>query len=175
MPIVISTLGDDRPGIVEELSRTILEQGCNIEDSRMSEMGGVFAVILLVSGEETALVKLKDSLNVLADTAGLTITSKDASDKQDSDQRIPYEASIVSLDHPGIVNNLSHFFATRGINIQSLNTTSYSAAHTATPMFAVKMAIEIPAGQSLSELRKAFNELCDEYNLDGAIEAVRPE
>ena len=47
MPIVFSVLGDDRPGIVDELSTAILEHQCNIEDSRMSVMGGVFAVITM--------------------------------------------------------------------------------------------------------------------------------
>ena len=48
--LVISALGDDRPGIVNDLSTVILEYGCNIADSRMSVLGGEFALILLVAG-----------------------------------------------------------------------------------------------------------------------------
>lgn len=48
--LVVSALGQDRPGIVNELSLAILNCGCNIEDSRMTVLGGEFTVILLVSG-----------------------------------------------------------------------------------------------------------------------------
>lgn len=175
MPIVISALGADRPGIVDELSRVILDHNCNIEDSRMSVLGGVFAVILLVRGESEAIRNLSTSLQKLGEQKDLTITTRATDERTGTDRVLPYEVTVVSLDHPGIVNNLSHFFATRGINIQQLNTSTYSAAHTATPMFAVRMTLEIPAGQSLNKLREAFADLCDEYNLDGAIEPVKPD
>lgn len=174
MPIVISALGDDRPGIVEALSTAILEQQCNIEDSRMSIMGGVFAVILLVSGNPEDLTALKNTLEGLQETEQLIITTHEAGEPQAAGSHLPYEVRIVAMDHPGIVNRLSQFFATRSINIQHLETSSYSAAHTATPMFSVQMTIQIPAHQHLAELRDAFYALCDEYNLDGVLEPVGP-
>jgi glycine cleavage system transcriptional repressor len=175
MSIVISALGDDRPGIVEALSHAILENNCNIEDSRMSVMGGVFAVILLVNGEGAALDKLQQALPGIADQNQLTLTTRQGGERSATGNFLPYQVQIVAMDHPGIVNRLSQFFAKRSINIQQLETSSYSAAHTATPMFAVHMKIEIPASQHLTELRDAFYDLCDEYNLDGAIEPQGPK
>ncbi len=175
MSIVISTLGEDRPGIVETLSEAILDKDCNIEDSRMSVMGGVFAVILLVSGDEASLKALQQSLPGIAEQKGLTLTMHEAGEHSETGNYLPYQVQIVAMDHPGIVNRLSQFFARRGINIHQLETSSYSAAHTATPMFAVHMQIEIPVNQHLTELRDAFYGLCDEYNLDGSIEAEGPQ
>jgi len=48
--IVISALGTDRPGIVEALSRAVLDRKGNILDSRMTVLGGEFAVLMLISG-----------------------------------------------------------------------------------------------------------------------------
>jgi len=175
MSIVISALGEDRPGIVEALSQAILNNDCNIEDSRMSVMGGVFAVILLVSGQDTSLDALQQALPAIADKEQLTLTTREAGERSETGSYLPYQVQIVAMDHPGIVNRLSQFFAKRSINIHQLETSSYSAAHTATPMFAVHMKIEIPANQHLTELRNAFYDLCDEYNLDGAIEAEGPK
>jgi len=174
MSIVISALGEDRPGIVEALSQAILDNNCNIEDSRMSVMGGVFAVILLVSGQDVSLEALLQALPGIANKEQLTLTTREAGERSEAGSYLPYQVQIVAMDHPGIVNRLSQFFAKRSINIQQLETSSYSAAHTATPMFAVHMKIEIPANQHLTELRNAFYDLCDEYNLDGAIEAEGP-
>ncbi len=42
---VISTIGRDRPGIVNELSETVFGLGVSIEDSRMTVLGGEFAVV----------------------------------------------------------------------------------------------------------------------------------
>ena len=43
--LVITALGDDRPGIVDELSNALFRHNLNIEDSRMSVLGGEFAVL----------------------------------------------------------------------------------------------------------------------------------
>ncbi|MCG8010360.1 MAG: hypothetical protein JAY64_01475, partial [Candidatus Thiodiazotropha weberae] len=40
--LVISALGKDQPGIVKNLSKKILDEGCNITDSRMTVLGGEF-------------------------------------------------------------------------------------------------------------------------------------
>ena len=48
--LVISALGEDKPGIIDELSRCIMGSGCGIADSRMTVLGGDFAILLLVDG-----------------------------------------------------------------------------------------------------------------------------
>jgi len=49
--LVITALGEDKPGIVDKLSQTVAECGCNVVDSRMTVLGGEFAVIQLISGK----------------------------------------------------------------------------------------------------------------------------
>ncbi|MBM3890900.1 MAG: glycine cleavage system protein R, partial [Verrucomicrobia bacterium] len=41
--LVVSAVGQDRPGIVDRISEFILDHDCNIEDSRMAILGGEFA------------------------------------------------------------------------------------------------------------------------------------
>src|SRR5690606_20718694 len=57
--LVLSALGSDRPGIVDQLARTAAACGCNIEDSRMAVMGGEFAVLMLVAGNATAIAAME--------------------------------------------------------------------------------------------------------------------
>ena len=52
---VIATIGEDRPGIVNELSQLVHALGLNIEDSRMTVLGGEFAVLMSVSGDDDVL------------------------------------------------------------------------------------------------------------------------
>ena len=77
--IVLSLLGSDRPGIVDEMTKVILECGGNIDESRMTALGKEFAMLLLVSGNWHTLNKLEASLDKLAADNDLTITLKSAS------------------------------------------------------------------------------------------------
>ncbi|MDZ7770885.1 MAG: ACT domain-containing protein [Woeseiaceae bacterium] len=63
--IVLSAIGTDRPGVVNDLSKVILDCGGNIEESRMTALGTEFAMLLLVSGNWHTLGKLEASLDKL--------------------------------------------------------------------------------------------------------------
>ncbi|MEJ2643644.1 MAG: glycine cleavage system protein R [Gammaproteobacteria bacterium] len=167
---VISALGGDRPGIVNELSRCILDSGCNIADSRMSVLGGEFAIMLLVAGNWSTIGKLEAQLPRLEQQLGMTITARRTEARQPRQALLPYEVDVVAMDHPGIVHDLANFFSERNINIQDLVTSSYAAAHTGTPMFSVHMSVGIPADQHISALREEFLDHCDQLNLDAVIE-----
>ena len=39
---VLTAIGDDRPGLVAEVTRYVLERGGNLEDSRMVNLHGQF-------------------------------------------------------------------------------------------------------------------------------------
>ncbi len=55
---VLTAIGADRPGLVDEVSAYVLERGGNLEDSRMVNLHGQFAMMLLVSGDEDAIDRL---------------------------------------------------------------------------------------------------------------------
>jgi glycine cleavage system transcriptional repressor len=171
--LVISALSEDKPGIVDELSKTILDSGCNIEDSRMTVLGGEFAVILLVSGKWNELAKLENCLPALSRRLNLLLNSKRTELPRRRGNLLPYVVEVVALDRPGIVNQLANFFTRRGINIRDLATASYSAAQTGTPMFSVQMTVDVPAGTHIAHLRDDFMDFCDELNLDAIIEPVK--
>lgn len=171
--LVISVLGKDQPGIVDKLSQCILDAGGNIADSRMTVLGGDFAVILMVSGNWNAIAKLEAQLEPVAESLGMTLTLRRTEDRMTQRNLLPYGVDVVALDHPGIVHHLASFFSARAINIQDMNTSTYSAAHTGTPMFSVHMTVEIPADQHIATIREDFVEFCDQLNLDGIIEPIK--
>ncbi|MFN2308751.1 MAG: glycine cleavage system protein R [Gammaproteobacteria bacterium] len=171
--LVISALGLDRPGLVNELARCVHEAGCNLADSRMTVLGGEFAVILLVTGNWSAIAKLEDQLPQLAERLEMTLSSRRTEQREPGRDLMPYAVDVVALDNPGIVHSLAGFFSSRNINIQDLTTTCYAAAHTGTPMFSVHMNVQIPAQQHIATLRDEFMDFCDQLNLDAIIEPVK--
>jgi len=171
--LVISAIGSDRPGLVDQLTHPIHESSGNILDSRMTVLGGEFAILMLVEGRWDTIARIEELLPTLQESMKLTIITKRTESKPVDAPVLPYMVSVVALDHPGIVNQLSSFFSNRQINIQSLDTDSYHAAHTGTPMFSVNMSVQIPAAQSIVALRTEFFEFCDGLNLDAILEPLK--
>lgn len=167
--LVISALGADRPGIVDELSNIIFEHSLNIEDSRMTVLGGEFAILLLVSGDQSSIDAVQTQVHEIEQALQMRLLIKVTSDSSPIENAIPYAVEVAALDHPGIVNNISSFFSERDINIVDLQTESYSAPHTGTPMFALHMTIGISADTNIAQLRDAFMQVCDELNLDAEL------
>jgi len=171
--IVISAIGTDRTGVVQDISKVILSCGGNIEESRMTTLGSEFAMLLLVSGNWHTLNRLEQGLDKLAEKSDLSISIKQTQEKAAELDRMPYAVDIVALDQQGIVYNLANFFAARDIEIADLATRSYPAAHTGAPMFAVQMAINVPASVHIAQLREEFLDVCDRLNLDAILEPVK--
>ncbi len=171
--LVIAAVGEDRPGLVDQLSGFILDSGCNIADSRMMVLGGEFAVLLLVTGNWNNLAKLEDQIKQIEAKLSMTVSVKRTEKKERVGEYLPYAVDVVSLDHPGIVHNLANFFSQRHINIQDLSTSSYAAAHTGTLMFSVHISLDVPADTHIASLREEFLDFCDRLNLDAVIEPLK--
>lgn len=171
--LVITALGNDKPGIVNKLSKAILDHGGNITESRMMALSGEFAMMLLVTGEEDSISNINSKLKSIGDKLGLTITAKEATLQASDKKRLPYRVTVVSMDHPGIVHDISDFLSSRNLNIEEVETNTYPAAHTGTPMFSLDMIISVPADSSVRALRDEFLVFCDDLNLDASLESKR--
>ena len=171
--LVISAIGEDRPGIVDALSQAILDCGCNIGDSRMSVLGGEFAIIMILSGNWNAVVKLESVLSRLEKKLDLRLQSKRTGPRKETSNLIPYGVEVVAIDQPGIVHDIANFFARREINIEDVYTSCYPAPHTGAPMFTLHMTVGIPADTSIATVRGEFMDFCDELNLDAMLAPVK--
>lgn len=171
--IVISAVGSDRAGVVHDLTRTVLECGGNIVESRMSALGSEFAMLLLVSGTWHTLARLESELKKAGADSSMSITLRRTEPRGRREDMLPYAVDVVCLDQAGIVYNLANFFTSREIDIAELITRSYAAAHTGAPMFAVQMTINIPGSAQIAALREEFMDFCDQLNMDAILEPVK--
>lgn len=171
--IVISAIGSDRPGIVQSLSGAILGRQGNILDSRMTVLGGEFAVLMLVSGDDKAISQLEQDREALEQALDLQLTLKRTRAREGQRGALPYCVEAVAMDHPGIVHDIANFFSSRGININDLQTGTYQAPHTGTTMFNLHMILSVPAQESIPRLRDAFMEFCENRNVDASLTAQR--
>jgi glycine cleavage system transcriptional repressor len=70
------------------------------------------------------------------------------------------------VDHPGIVHKFSHILHQAGANIESLDTHTYSAPVSGTPVFHFDMVVEVPGKVPIAALRQKLLKLADVENID---------
>ncbi len=172
--IVLTAIGPDRPGLVDEISAFLAARDINIEDSRMAVLGGEFAVILLGGGGADIYDKLKNSLTPLEKSTGLAIYLKPtlAPHERKITPALPHRLTATSMDHPGIVHEITRILHKRNINIQSMDTRVSQAPLSGAPIFNMKCVISVPVGEKLSSIRKELEKLGDRMDIDIEIEAV---
>jgi glycine cleavage system transcriptional repressor len=171
--IAVTAIGADRTGLVKDLTEAISSNGGSILQSRMTTLGKEFAMLVLVSANWHSIKKVQESLKQLNGQSDLTITIRETEHRPRPAPAAPYNVDVVAIDQEGIVAGLAGFFASRDIEIADLNTRQYNAAHTGAAMFAVQMAINVPAAQHLATLREEFHEFCEEQNLDAIFEPIQ--
>jgi len=168
--LVITAIGEDRPGIVNELTEALLNARLNIEDSRMSVLGGEFVVMLLVTGSEASINALEESKDTLSNSLNLNLLTKTTSCESDAEGYSRYKVTVQGMDNPGIVHKLANYLSQQRINIVSMQTDCGHAPHTGTPLFTVNMRVDIPSSQNIDTVQEEFSSICDELSMDAYFE-----
>lgn len=169
--LVLTVLGDDKPGIVEQVSDRILTAGGNWEESRMARLAGKFAGILRVSVDSERADRLAASLRQL-DGPGLTVVV------EPSGQVLPGIAGtsrtlrleLIGNDHPGIIRDISRVLSLHQVNIEELETDVTSAPMSGDALFRARALLRIPAVVTLDSLVGVLEALAGELMVDLVVE-----
>jgi glycine cleavage system transcriptional repressor len=164
--LILIAVGPDSVGLIQKISAFIVERGCNIEDSKMAVLSGEFAIILLISGETKKLQNVERSREELSSQTGLNVWIKQPAGKKSLSPSLPYRLTASCMDHPGVVYRLSSILSGAGVNIESMETDTYAAPVSGTPIFRMEAVISIPATMNVHTLREKLNEVETEENID---------
>lgn len=172
---VITAVGPDRPGLVGRLTAPLQEAGSNVGDSRMINLRGQFAVLLLaeVPGEREA--SLREALEGVAAELGLRLDIHVQDDATATSRSatvgVPYRLRIFAMDQPGIVHRITDVLQRKSVNVEELETRSEPRPQSGAPLFSLELRMTVPGEVGIRDLRAALTEVCDELNCD--LELVR--
>ncbi len=170
---VLTAVGDDRPGLVDEVTRYITERGGNLEDSRMVNLRGQFAMMMLVGGSEEAMSRLQDGLGALRRASHVHAELRQAGGAAgDRPPAMPFRLNTWAMDHPGLMQSVSHLLGEMDVNIESVDSSLRPAPYTNAPLFEMELVISVPAATPVAGLREAIAALCDEMNIDWRLTAL---
>ncbi len=121
----VTVIGRDQPGIAAAIAELLAEANANIDDSRMTILGGHFAVMMLVSApadlDEQAL---RDGLSAIRDRLGLeaAVLGEVADYSTAARPESTHVLTVYGADHPGIVAAICGELARQQVNIDDLAT-----------------------------------------------------
>jgi glycine cleavage system regulatory protein len=164
--LVLTVIGDDKPGIVEQLSDHILAAGANWEESRMAHLGGKFAGLLRVSVDAGQADALSEQLRTAA--GGLTVVVERSTARSEGALRT-IRLELLGHDQPGIIRNISRALADQRVNIEELETDTTSAPMSGDTLFRARASLRVPPDVSLDRLRVTLEALAGELMVDLAL------
>lgn len=163
--LILTILGDDRPGLVESIARLVAEHQGNWLESRMAHLAGQFAGILRVEVDAAQAEPLAAALRTLT-AAGLeTIVHPDPATAIPSDRPL-VKLDLLGQDRPGIIRQISGVLAALGVNVEELNTECRAAAETGQPLFHAVAQLRLPPDVSEANLRVALENVATDLMVD---------
>ena len=163
--LVMTVLGEDRPGLVERISTAIIQHQGNWLGSHLSSMAGYFGGMVHVLVPKNQVDSLISSLREL-EPVGLSIVVKTGYlDEAAADQRTAV-LEVVGNDRPGIVSTISQAIASHGINVEELRTDYTSAPMSGTEMFSAKARLYLPPSVGVEDLREQLEQIAGDLMVD---------
>ncbi len=164
-PLVLTFVGDDRPGLVNAISEKVAACGGTWLESRSARLAGKFAGVVLVSVPDDRLMGLEFVAGELAHV-GLRISiERGAAAKAEKPVRT-VKLDIVGNERPGIVRDVTQALARLGVNIEEFASGLEGEPFTGVQMFHAAARLSVPEGLKLEDLRRALERLAAEIMVD---------
>ena len=172
--LVLTILGEDRPGLVEAVSQAIASHGGNWLESRMSRLAGKFAGVLRASAPETQIEALTAALRDI-EPQGLRMLIEWSDNDESAPASQVYKLHLIGADRVGIIRDIAHALAAYGVNIDELNTDYVSAPMSGDLLFKAEALIRAPHEVAFSELQANLDDLAHELMVEIDLEGAPPE
>ena len=159
--IVLTFIGEDRPGLIRSLSQTVVSHGGNWLGSRSARLAGKFAGILHASVPEDHAEELIAELNKF-DERGLSVVVERTTPSPARGRFRRLRLDLIGNDRPGIVHDIARALAERQINVDELETTCVSAPMSGEMLFHARARVHIPTTTDLARLRAGLERLAND-------------
>jgi glycine cleavage system regulatory protein len=174
--LVLTLIGQDRPGLIEAVATIVRGSGGNWLESRMTRLGGKFAGILRaqlpaenVPGALRALSALEGrGLKVVAETEPPSAEGERAGG-------VHMNLEVVGVDRPGIVREITQLLAAAEVNVEELETDRRSAPMSGEILFEARAVVRVPPSTDLAALRAELERAAKDLVVDVRLEAADPK
>ncbi len=166
---IMTAFGEDRPGIVADVTRVLYENGCNLEENSMTLLADEFTLILLFSAPDAGIEdRLTMECRRLEKERGISAFIRPLGERKDlaSPGVKTYVVEVEGLDQSGIVYQVSQHLADRGLNILDLKSTVKSSPESGTALYQMQILVQSTAGISAVDIEAGLAPVADELHVD---------
>ncbi len=171
--VAVTAVGADRPGIVAAVTRVFVDQGCNLEDSSMTILRGLFTMMLVVDVPAgTGIEDLESALAGPASELDLAVTVRPVVEVGRSTSERPGEmaawsVSVYGVDRPGIVHGVADLLAEEGVNITDLSTRVIGGPDR--PVYAMLLEVSLPSDVDPDALGRHLATAASDLGVDASL------
>ncbi|NCC25497.1 MAG: amino acid-binding protein [Deltaproteobacteria bacterium] len=165
MTYALSVLGEDRPGIVADVSECLLDLGFNIEDLTQTILQGEFAAIFIVSGGEPT--GLEATLREHLRRRGLSLKVKPVARSERQASALAAWAFVVTTtgpDCPGQIAAFSRVMSSFGCNITNLKAIKREET------FSMIFEIDVLSGTDLTDFKSRIDVTAARFGLSSSVQ-----
>ena len=162
--LVLTFIAKDRPGLVERLAEVVAAANGNWLESRMVRLAEKFVGVARVEAPKGKIPALRAALLAL-DKEGFHLTVENAAGGVAVPDRL-LVLDLVGPDHPGIVRDISHCLAERGVSVEEMETDVRPAPMGGGFLFYAKARVRVPANLSERALSDTLHTLGNTLMVD---------
>ena len=156
--MVLTVVGKDKPGLVEQIAKSIKDANGNWLKSSFCHLSGHFAGFVEVMLPFESHNQLIQSCHTISN---LQITLVPAS-LEDSKQTHEFEISVTGNDRQGIVNDISHCLTNLNVSIKEMETNCESAPNWGSQIFSAKMTLAGDENTTIDDIIEALEHITDD-------------
>lgn len=157
IPLILTIISADKPGLVESLAQTIMRHNGSWLDSRMARMAGQFAGILRVDVPAAQVEALRVDLEQLSGQ-GIQIQLAVSGNAEEQPLHILL-LNLIGNDRPGIMHEVSGVLARHGVNVEQLDTRCEPAPMSSDLLFRATARLSLPPHADAETLRRDLENL----------------
>ncbi len=168
---IMTAFGEDRPGLIADVTEPLYKFGYNLEDSRMTRLLNEFVIIMSFSGPEENIKDIENSCKQLEKDKGIIACIRPVSLREikKKDKANIKKLHIEGYDQTGIVYRITRKLSERNINIENLESEIIKSPESGSDIYRMNIYIQVPDRFDLSLLNKDIETLSNELNIEISI------
>ncbi len=163
--LVLTVVGDDRPGLVNALAEQVAAHGGNWERSELAELAGAFAGIVLVSVPDDRQAAFTDALQSLDGMLRVTAHGGGSTAETVAGERA-LEVTVLGNDRAGIVRDVTAAIARHALSIDTFRSRTLEAPMAGGTLFEAVVVFRVPQDADAGTVTTALEQLAGEIQVD---------
>lgn len=162
-PMIFTLVGQDKPGLISDLAKTVYTMGGNWLGSNFSHMAGHFAGFVQI---DLPLDKHQILIELLSQHPDLKIHLLSGVTEEPAEPQQSVQIEITGNDKTGIVQELTHILDQFNLNIIKFDSCLETAPNWGGSLFKAKAMITVAADFDFEKLQESLESIANDLMVD---------